>query len=248
MPARRPESDPPPAQAPQRPVYSQPPTRPGADQANGLPAGVAPQYVEPPPPTAYVPPPAPAAMHQGHPAPDVSPIEPELLVGDIPTKMSVGVPLTVEVRAPRARLEAWSGGNADPRARDEQIITKAMTMRLRAPEGGFTIETASPETQWSEGYMGPLSDDIVSWRWIVTPLERGRLPVQLSVATRIVGRDGLAAARALPEQLVSVRVAPNYGRLASRFAIGAALVVTGLVLGYFADGLFGIGSSLLAQR
>ncbi|MGI9479353.1 MAG: Clp protease N-terminal domain-containing protein [Hyphomicrobiaceae bacterium] len=245
MPTRQLEGDPPPQQ---RPVYSQPPARSAADQANGPTAP--PHYVQPaPPPTAYAPPqPTPAEMHPGQPAPDVSPIEPELLVGDIPTRMSVGVAQTVEIRAPRARLEAWSGGNADPRARDEQIITKAMTMRLRAPEGGFTIETASPETQWSEGYMGPLSDDIVSWRWIVTPLERGRLPVQLSVATRIVGRDGLAAARALPEQLVSVRVAPNYGRLASRFAIGAALVVTGLVLGYFADGLFGIGSSLLAQR
>jgi len=171
-----------------------------------------------------------------------------VLAEDIPERMCVGVPQTVEIRAPRARLEAWSGGNADPRARDAQIITKAMVMRLRAPEGGFTIETASPETQWSEGYMGPLSDDVVSWRWIVTPLDRGRLPLQLSVSTRIVGRDGLAAARALPEQLVTVRVASNYSQLGIRLAVAVGLVVTGLLLGYFGDGLFGLGSSILAQR
>ena len=178
----------------------------------------------------------------------MSPIDPEQLVEDVPTWMRVGVPTTIEIRAPRARLEAWSGGNPDPRARDEQIITKAMVMRLKAPEGGFTVEIASPETQWSEGYMGPLSDDVVSWRWIVTPVEYGRLPLQLTVSTRVVGRDGLAAARVLPEQLVTVRVAPNYGRIASRLAIGLALALSGLIIGYFADGLFSMGSSILAQQ
>ncbi|MFY0614382.1 MAG: ATP-dependent Clp protease ATP-binding subunit [Hyphomicrobiaceae bacterium] len=234
----------------QHPTYNQQSAQRPYETPGGLPANV-PQYAQPapPPPTAYVPtPPSPPAMHPGQPAPDISPIDPEVLTQEIPKRMRVGIPQTIEIRAPRARLEAWSGGNADPRARDEQIITKAMVMRLRAPEGGFTIETASPETQWSEGYMGPLSDDVVSWRWIVTPVERGYLPMQLSVSSRIVGRDGLAAARALPEQLVAIRVAPNYGRMASRVAIGAGLVIAGLVLGYFGDGLFGIGSSLLAQR
>ena len=118
--------------------------------------------------------------------------------------MCRGVPATVEIRAPRARLEAWSGG--DQGRRDEQIITKAMVMRLKAPDGQFTVEIASPETQWSEGLPGPLSDDVVSWRWVVTPTRRGRHPLLLQASTRVVGRDGLAAERSLPDQQVTVRV------------------------------------------
>jgi hypothetical protein len=177
----------------------------------------------------------------------VRPIEPEKLTEFVPTRMCVGVPTTIEIRAPRARLEAWSGGNGDPHERDGQIITKAMVMRLKAPEGGFTVEIASPETQWSEGYMGPLSDDVVSWRWIVTPVQRGRRPLQLNVSTRVVCRDGLAAARSLPEQLVSIRVAPNYGRQTGRLAIWIFLALSGTALGYFGDRLFNMGSSMLAQ-
>lgn len=179
---------------------------------------------------------------------DAEPLEPEQLIRDIPSRMRVGVPMTVEIRAPRAQLEAWSGGNSDPRARDDQIITKAMVMRLKAPEGGFTVETASPETQWSEGYMGPLSDEIVSWRWIVTPLESGRMPLQLSVSTRVVARDGLAAARVLPEQNVAVRVSPNYASWGRRVAIGLAFAMAGLLIGYFADGLFSVGSTILVRQ
>ena len=48
-----------------------------------------------------------------------------------------------------------------------------MSVRLRAPEGGFWIEMASPETQWIENTLGLLSDDYASWRWIVTPQRRG---------------------------------------------------------------------------
>ena len=191
---------------------------------------------------------APLAVLQGQVAPEVTPIEPVLLTEGMPTRMRVGTPTTIEIRAPRARLEAWSGGSLDPRARDDRIIMKAMVMRLKAPEGGFTVEAASPETQWSEGYTGPLSDDVVSWRWVVTPSASGRLPLQLSVATRVVGRDGLAAARVLPEQLVSVRVAPDFGRIASRLAVSLTLLVSGLIVGYFADSLFSIGSSVLALQ
>ena len=55
--------------------------------------------------------------------------------------------------------------------------------------------------------------------WIVTPLISGRMPLQLSVSTRVVGRDGLAAARVLPEQLVGVRVSPNYASWGRKAAV-----------------------------
>jgi len=160
--------------------------------------------------------------------------------------MRVGVLSIIEIRAPRAQLEAWSGGSSDPRAR-VQIIAKAMAMRLKAPEGGFTIEIASPETQWSEGYANPLSDDVVSWRWTVTPKKRGRLPLQLNVSTRVVGRDGLAATRVLPEQIISIKITPDYVRAASRLAIALALVGLGVACGYLGESVLSMGGSIMAQ-
>ena len=179
--------------------------------------------------------------------PDLPPFDPRTLVEQIPTRMRVGKPVTVNVRVPRRQLEAWSGGGPDPATLSQHVITKAMVMRLKAAPVDFSVEHASPETQWSEGYGGPLSDDIVSWRWIVTPRRSGRQILQLSGSTRIVGRDGLAAERPLPAQRISVRVSADYGRLFRR--VGVWLIIAGLAgtLGYFADGLFDMGRSVLAQ-
>lgn len=161
--------------------------------------------------------------------------------------MRAGKPLTVSVRVPRRQLEAWSGGGPDPATLSQHIITKAMVMRLKAVPTDFSVENASPETQWSEGFGGPLSDDIVSWRWVVTPRRSGRHVLQLSGSTRIVGRDGLAAERPLPPQRIPVRVSPDYGRFFSRAVVW--LIIAGMAgaLGYFADGLFDMGRSVLAQ-
>lgn len=197
-------------------------------------------------PAAPVEPPQGPVSGSIYPPADVQPIEPARLAENIPTRMRVGIPSIIEIRAPRAQLEAWSGGSSDPRAR-VQIITKAMAMRLKAPEGGFTIEIASPETQWSEGYPNPLSDDVVSWRWTVTPTKRGRLPLQLNVSTRVVGRDGLAAARALPEQIISIKITPDYVRAASRLAIALALVGLGVACGYLGESALSMGGSIMAQ-
>ena len=179
------------------------------------------------------------------PRPQVRPIEPEKLVEGIPRRMRVGLPATVEVRTPRAGLEAWSGGMQGHHNRDDQIITKAMAMCLSAPDHGFTIELASPETQWSAG-AGPLSDDVVSWRWIVTPVRSGRHRLQLSASTRVVARDGLAAARPLPEQTIIVRVRPNYVRTAGRTAVWIMLLASGLAIGYFGEQILLMARSIFS--
>jgi hypothetical protein len=178
---------------------------------------------------------------------DVANFDPKVLVSDFPKRMRVGKPLTIGVRVPRQQLEAWSGGGSDPATMSRQVITKAMMMRLKAAGSSFAVENASPETQWSEGYDGPLSDDIVSWRWVVTPRRSGRQTLQLSGATRVVGRDGLAAERPLPPQRVTIRVSPNYLGMARRLAIWLVIAGTAGALGYFADGLFDMGRSVLAQ-
>ena len=198
-----------------------------------------------PPPTGE---PVPGAASARTPKPgDVANFDPKVLVSDFPKRMRVGKPVTIAVRVPRHQLEAWSGGGSDPATMSRQVITKAMMMRLKAAGSGFAVENASPETQWSEGYDGPLSDDIVSWRWVVTPRRIGRQALQLSGATRVVGRDGLAAERPLPPQRATIRVSPNYLGMARRLAIWLAIAGTAGALGYFADGLFDMGRSVLAQ-
>lgn len=155
-------------------------------------------------------------------------IEAGQLVENIPRRMRVGVPVVVEARIARADVKALAEGLQGGGAafRHEVVVTKAMSVRLRAPEGGFSIENRSPETQWIENVLGLGSDDFASWRWTVTPRSRGRRQLQLIVSARTVGADGVTAETALPDQLVDVKVAINYGRTLGRWAgwIGAAVV------------------------
>ena len=118
--------------------------------------------------------------------------------------MTVDVPEAIEVRIAKADLMALADGlqGAGAAYRHDSIVTKALSVRLRAPEGGFWIETTSPETQWIENNHGLLSDDFASWRWTVTPQLRGETHLQLIVSARTVGTDGVAAETALPDQII----------------------------------------------
>ncbi len=136
------------------------------------------------------------------------------LVENIPRTMRVAVPALVEVRIAKADVQALAEGLQGGGAayRHEVTVTKAMSVRLRAPDGGFFIETASPETQWIERTMLLSSDDFASWRWHVTPREKGKKRLQLIISARTVGADGLAAETALPDQVITVRVRTNYAK------------------------------------
>jgi len=163
--------------------------------------------------------------------------------------MTVGVTELVEVAIARAEITALAEKLQGSGAayRHEVIVTKAMSVRLRAPEGGFWIETASPETQWIENTLGLLSDDYASWRWAVTPQQRGKPRLQLIVSARTVGADGLAAETALPDQVIEVKVRTNYQRTAMQWAGWLAAAMVGGILARFGEGLWEIGGSVLTQ-
>lgn len=149
--------------------------------------------------------------------------------------MRVGVSSPVEVRIAKAEVKAISEGldiGASAHRHDIQV-TKAMSVRLRAPEGGFFIETASPETQWIENALGLMADDYARWRWTVTPKARGKRRLQLIVSARTVGPDGLAAETALPDQIIEIRVSANYAVLAKRFVGWTIAAVLGGLLARF---------------
>ncbi|MDP1640075.1 MAG: Clp protease, partial [Hyphomicrobium sp.] len=136
----------------------------------------------------------------------------------------------------QALAEGLQGGGAA--YQHEVMVTKAMSVRLRAPDGGFYIETASPETQWIEKAMLLSSEDFASWRWHVTPRDKGRRRLQLIISARTVSADGLAAETALPDQVITVRVRTNYAKAARRWIGWGAAAVVGGLLAKFGEGAF----------
>jgi hypothetical protein len=164
-------------------------------------------------------------------------IEAGQLVENIPRRMRVGIPVVVEARIARADVKALAEGLQGGGAafRHEVVVTKAMSVRLRAPDGGFSIENRSPETQWIESVLGLGSDDFASWRWTVTPRTRGRRQLQLIVSARTVGSDGMTAETALPDQLVDVKVAINYTRTLGRWTGWILAAVIGGLLAKFGE-------------
>ena len=173
----------------------------------------------------------------------------ECLVENIPRTMTVDVPEAIEVRIAKADLMALADGlqGAGAAYRHDSIVTKALSVRLRAPEGGFWIETTSPETQWIENNHGLLSDDFASWRWTVTPQLRGETHLQLIVSARTVGTDGVAAETALPDQIIEVKVRTNYGQVASRWGSWLVAAAIGGFLAKFGAGIWSLVWALLAQ-
>jgi hypothetical protein len=163
--------------------------------------------------------------------------------------MRSGVAQLVEVRIAKvdvkAIAEGLQGGGAPHR--HEVLVTKVMSVRLRAPEGGFFIEPASPETQWIENTLGLMADDYASWRWAVTPRSTGKRRLQLIVAARTVASDGLAAETALPEQVFEVRVRTNYGNMAKRWSGWIAAAVVGGVLSKFGEQIVEAGTKIIAS-
>lgn len=183
------------------------------------------------------------ATPQSHPPrrrPRNANVEDGLLVENIPRRMTAGRPETVEVRIGRRTIESLGAGMRGDGAPvpHDVLVTRAMSVRLRAPEGGFFIETASPETQWIDNDLGLYEEDYASWRFTVTPRERGWRSLQLVVSARSAGADGLSAETALPEQTVDVRVGINIGRTCKRLLIWLATLLAGGAIGAVSEGLF----------
>lgn len=205
------------------------------------PVGPLPQVLKgpplPPPPAASPHPAARTSEHAGR-SRGVQ-VSAGQLVHNIPPRMRVAVPQVVEARIARAEVATLAEGLSGSGSvwRHELTVTKAMSVRLRAPAGGFYIETSSPETQWIENALGLMTDDYASWRWTVTPRSAGRKRLQLVISARTVGTDGLTAETALPDQIIEVRVRTNYRLTLQRVAGWIIAAVIGGLLARFGEAL-----------
>lgn len=154
------------------------------------------------------------------------------LVENIPHRMHVGRATSAEVRIARDKIDALIvalNGRAIP-YRLDGVAARALTVRLKAPDAGFWIELASPETQWVDGASNLIHDDHAVWRWTVVPQRRGRRRLLLQVSARTVGLDGLAADSASPDRVIEVKVRGNHRQRLLRLAgwVTAALIGAGL--------------------
>jgi hypothetical protein len=156
------------------------------------------------------------------------------LVENIPRRMRAAVAESVEVRISREETQVLArgmDGRAEP-VRHELMVTQTMSVALRAPDGGFTIEPLSPETQWifDRPESAEEAETYGRWRWVVTPHERGQRRLQVVVAARSIDQHGMVADTPLPDQVITVRVRTNYLRSVSRGLQWIALMLIGGVL------------------
>lgn len=168
------------------------------------------------------------------------------LVESIPRRMRVGVAASAQVRISRDKIDGLIHLLLNGRGmtqRPEALLTRALSVRLRAPNGGFWIEPTSPETQWVATAPGLQQDEFMSWRWNVTPQWRGRGRLLLVVTARTVGRDGVAAETAPPDRVIEVRVRGNRLRSVGRWGGLLAAVLLGAALGRFGNEFWALGAA-----
>lgn len=172
------------------------------------------------------------------------------LIETIPRRMRVGVPAPAQVRIDREKIEGLILLLLGPRAanlRPDAFLTRALSVRLIAPGGGFWIESEAPETQWVETAPGVQQEESAIWRWNVTPHRRGRYRLLLAVTARAVGRDGLTAEASPPDRTIEVVVKSN-----ARYSIGRAMglltaVVAGAGIGRFGPEIWAFSAALIKR-
>src|SRR4030095_10221064 len=100
------------------------------------------------------------------------------------------------------------------RHRHEVRVADAMTVRLRAPDGGFLIDPLSAETCWTHKAKsaGLQVNDFASWRWSLAPPRPRKARLLLIISAQTLDASGVTAEVALPDQVIKVYVRVNYGR------------------------------------
>jgi hypothetical protein len=173
------------------------------------------------------------------------------LVENIPRKMRVGAPETVEVRIAHSDVEGLTermSGRAHLH-RHEVRVADAMIVRLRAPDGNFLIDPLSAETCWTHKakISRHLEHDFANWRWSVTPQRRGKARLLLIISAQTLDSTGVTAEAALPDQVLKVYVRVNFGRAARTVVGWCLLTVTGGALGAWARELYPPALDALAR-
>lgn len=164
----------------------------------------------------------------------------------IPRRMRAGVPATAHVRIAREKIDGLILLLLEQRGiahRPESFMVRSLSVRLRAPDGGFFIEPETPETQWVAP-SGQQQDEIASWQWTVTPQWRGKGRLQLLVTARTVGRDGVVTEMGPPERAIDVVVKGRPLHALGRFVRFLLAVGVGALIGRFGGEVWNVASAI----
>lgn len=164
------------------------------------------------------------------------------IIESVPRRMRAGVASAGEVRIARDRVEGLIAALNGAAARPDSFAVRALSVRLRAPNGGFTIEPTSPETQWVENTSSLIHDDHAVWRWSVTPQRSGSGRLVIMVSARTIGHDGVAADTAPPDRVIDIKVRGNPLRRLGRWTAWMAVVAFGAAAGRFGPQLWDAGA------
>jgi hypothetical protein len=171
------------------------------------------------------------------------------LVETIPRRMRLGVPATAQVRISRDKIDGLIHLLLSGRGiayRPDGFLARSLSVRLKAPDGGFWIEPEAPETQWVAS--GPQQqDEFAAWQWTVTPQWRGKARLLLLVTARTVGRDGIASEMAPPDRVIEVAVKGRPLRRLGRFLGFLVTVAFGAVLGRFGGEVWTVAAAILRR-
>jgi hypothetical protein len=189
-----------------------------------------------------VPPPAGAAPPPGRQPQAAQQTQAGPIIESVPRRMRAGVASAGEVRIARDRVEGLIAALNGAAARPDSFAVRALSVRLRAPNGGFTIEPTSPETQWVENTSSLIHDDHAVWRWIVTPQRSGNGRLVIMVSARTIGHDGVAADTAPPDRVIDIKVRGNPLRRVGRAAAWVVVAALGAAAARFGPQLWDAGA------
>lgn len=168
----------------------------------------------------------------------VEPVDLDRLAETLPRRMRRGRSQAVEVRILRTALATLFSKNdgAFTGFAHGAVMSRTVTVRLKSPMRAATVELLSPETLW----VGTDSreDDILRWRWLVTPQKSGRLELRLVLLMRTLGTDGIAVDQSTPEITVDVSVRKDLRRLVLRLGACFLSALAGAAVILAANGAF----------
>lgn len=158
------------------------------------------------------------------------------LAENVSRRMKAFVPVEAEVRlSPSISAELGEGLSGPGQTEAHKIqVAHAVSLKLTAPKGGFTIESQSPETQWVWSNREKQSEeDFAAWQFTLTPTRRGPNVLRLTFSYKEIGPNGRVADSTLPDKVLDVVVKTNLGKFCARAAVWSLTLVLGAALGVY---------------
>jgi hypothetical protein len=150
------------------------------------------------------------------------------ILENVPRKARVATPHKVQISMSKEEaglLFPRLPRHAPQHTAGTEPACRAITVRLTAPQGAFTLEALTPETQWLLDRSA--SEAFGSWAWTAVPSANGLHCLKASISAREVAPNGPGAETALPDQTIKVRVRDNFWLTFGRFVRAIFFLLAG---------------------